>query len=226
MTGAMQPRRRLAQALAGRPGVPDQISNAPVNPVAPVDPMEGIYTVPGADVGNSDGQHTGQSYGEMSPQDFNQAAQDRANAGWAERNLPSMALPAGLGFLGGMMDDSAFEGEQDKRSAQFAGAGQMMPDELMGQGGGAPGGYSGGWDGPSGGMAGMDVGAQSPDQDMAAGFAEGGLVTPDRLLGPNPPGPDDGFVALDVGEVVLNPRQQRKVGMDRIARALMGARTA
>jgi hypothetical protein len=31
-------------------------------------------------------------------------------------------------------------------------------------------------------------------------------VTSDRLIGPNPPGPDDGYGALDAGEVVI-PRE-------------------
>lgn len=48
----------------------------------------------------------------------------------------------------------------------------------------------------------------------------GGRVTRDRLIGPDPPGPDDGFAALQVGEVVLNKEQQKQVGRKRIAEAL------
>lgn len=36
------------------------------------------------------------------------------------------------------------------------------------------------------------------------GWAEGGIVTADRLQGPNPAGPDDGYGGLDAGEFVVN----------------------
>lgn len=44
------------------------------------------------------------------------------------------------------------------------------------------------------------------------GYALGGLVTPDRLHGMNPAGPDDGFAALDKGEFVITSEMVKKHG--------------
>lgn len=57
----------------------------------------------------------------------------------------------------------------------------------------------------SGGMFG---GAQSGD----VGFASGGMVTKDRLHGPDPAGPDDGYGALDDGEFVLTAKAVKELG--------------
>ena len=54
-----------------------------------------------------------------------------------------------------------------------------------------------------GSMEGMGgIGAEGP-----AGYARGGMVTRDRMRGPNPPGPDDGWIKADVGEMVV-PRDK------------------
>jgi hypothetical protein len=162
----------------------------------------------------------GRGYSGMSPAEFNQSAQNRANAGFLERNAPSAILgllPGGmlLGQAIKSLDDSAFKGEQQVRSADFIGKGQMSPDDFMAGGSsltgaeGVAGANAGG--GEYGGLGGMRDG----------GFAEGGFVTPDRLMGPDPAGPDEGFAALMSGEVVLTPEQQREIGLEKIARALM-----
>lgn len=44
----------------------------------------------------------------------------------------------------------------------------------------------------------------APPNSKPGGFAAGGPVTPDALQGPNPPGPDEGFAALQPGEEVVN----------------------
>ena len=49
------------------------------------------------------------------------------------------------------------------------------------------------------------------------GYAKGGHVTMDRLHGPNPPGPDDGYVALDRGETVITAEATRRYGKDVMA---------
>lgn len=68
------------------------------------------------------------------------------------------------------------------------------------------GGYSGGGDsGPSGGS---DYGGASD----YGGFADGGKVTKDRLKGPNPPGPDEGYGALLSGEYVIKKSAVKKYG--------------
>jgi len=57
-----------------------------------------------------------------------------------------------------------------------------------------------------------------------SGFQAGGVVTESAMVGPDPRGPDQGFVAVRKNEAILTPEQQKKVGRERIARALMGSR--
>jgi hypothetical protein len=86
------------------------------------------------------------------------------------------------------------------------------------------GGYGNDYSGPSeGGGAstggGTDGGATGGATDGSndsggSGFAKGGHVTADRLKGPNPPGPDDGYAALDVGETVITAEATRRYGKD------------
>lgn len=73
------------------------------------------------------------------------------------------------------------------------------------------GGYQGG--GPDLGTAGggYDGGGQSEAAADAA-YATGGAVTRNRLIGPNPTGPDDGYAALDVGEHVLTADDVARLG--------------
>lgn len=49
------------------------------------------------------------------------------------------------------------------------------------------------------------------------GFFGGGSVTRDRLSGPNPPGPDEGFAALKPGEFVLSAPATQAIGPDVLA---------
>lgn len=81
-------------------------------------------------------------------------------------------------------------------------------------------GYQGG--GPDLGVAGggYDGGTQSEAAADAA-YAKGGPVTASRMIGPNPPGPDDGYAALDAGEHVVTAKDVRKIGgHDALRRAL------
>jgi hypothetical protein len=54
----------------------------------------------------------------------------------------------------------------------------------------------------------MFGGAESGD----VGFAMGGMVTRDRLIGMNPNGADDGYGALDAGEYVIRKSAVDKYG--------------
>jgi hypothetical protein len=45
-------------------------------------------------------------------------------------------------------------------------------------------------------------------------FNKGGKVTMNRLLGPNPMGPDDGYGGLDDGEFVINAKSVGKYGIE------------
>lgn len=75
-------------------------------------------------------------------------------------------------------------------------------------GGVDPNGGGGGYDGGGYG-AGMNDGSGS---DAPGGFAKGGHVTRDRLIGPDPHGPDDGYAALDHGEYVIKASDVKKLG--------------
>ena len=46
------------------------------------------------------------------------------------------------------------------------------------------------------------------------GFAQGGYVSMQRLQGPNPAGPDDGYAALKDGEFVINDKAVKKYGIE------------
>lgn len=219
------------------------------------------------------GMGGGQSYSGMTNAEFNQAAQDRANAGFAERNMGPAIMGLGSpvpggGMLAGLMDQSMFEGVQGQRAQDFRGRGQSMPDEDMmagyggvGQGGGAPGGvgvdvsgaqasapgmfYAGGivegedlmakpvvhhelesqWDNGDAGDPGESSEMMRWNNQDAAGFTNGGIVEEGRMTGPNPMGPDQGFVAVREGEAILTPEQLAQLPPDarmKIARMLMG----
>ncbi len=138
------------------------------------------------------------------------------------------------GWLGGQADGpnmGSFTTITDDGSARAAALGNIASTE----GGG---GYS------SGGFNDTTTPADSPssasdptgsDAPAGSGWAKGGHVTRDRLTGPNPDGPDDGYGALDHGEFVLRTSAAQKLGpeiLDRLnrgkfnrealARALMG----
>jgi len=76
------------------------------------------------------------------------------------------------------------------------------------QGGG---GYGGGGDGAAGrGEPGGDRGGWG----RGGGYAKGGHVSMQRLQGPNPAGPDDGYAALKDGEYVINDKAVKKYGIE------------
>lgn len=51
-------------------------------------------------------------------------------------------------------------------------------------------------------------------RDAGGGFYKGGQVTMDRLQGPNPMGPDDGYAGLKDGEFVINAKSVGKYGIE------------
>lgn len=62
-------------------------------------------------------------------------------------------------------------------------------------------------------VAGTTGSASDPDSEANSGmFSRGGKVTQKRLAGPNPPGKDDGYAALDAGEYVVNAKAAKKHG--------------
>ena len=46
------------------------------------------------------------------------------------------------------------------------------------------------------------------------GLYKGGHVSMQHLNGPNPKGPDDGYVALKMGEYVINDKAVKKYGIE------------
>lgn len=79
-------------------------------------------------------------------------------------------------------------------------------------GGNVGGGYSGG------GVNANDLGASLAEGNTTGTFANGGIVMPQDIAGPNPPGPDPGTVGASPGEVILNPQQQQMMGPEAMAR--------
>jgi hypothetical protein len=89
-------------------------------------------------------------------------------------------------------------------------------------------GLDGGSDGQGAGMGGMDAagmggggmeaGGGYGGMDGAGGMYRGGIVTENRLRGPDPRGPDDGYVAMDRGEGVLTAEAVRHYGPGIVAR--------
>jgi len=64
---------------------------------------------------------------------------------------------------------------------------------------------------------GADVGSVGDASTMSPGggyFSEGGHVSMQRLQGPNPAGPDDGYAALKDGEYVINDKAVKKYGIE------------
>jgi len=59
--------------------------------------------------------------------------------------------------------------------------------------------------------------AQQLDASSTGGMARGGMVHGGLMFGPNPPGPDDGAVNLDMGEYVI-----KKSSVDKYGKGLLG----
>ena len=67
---------------------------------------------------------------------------------------------------------------------------------------------------PDGGVSGGAYG-YDPDGGVSQGmWADGGFVTKDRLVGPDPEGPDDGYGGLDEGEAVIPTKMVDRYGED------------
>jgi hypothetical protein len=73
-------------------------------------------------------------------------------------------------------------------------------------------------DAASQGDAGYDGGGNTDSGGGEGGgdYAKGGFVRA-GLLGPNPPGPDDGYASLDVGELVVPKRIAKKLNKQQVA---------
>ena len=89
----------------------------------------------------------------------------------------------------------------------------QAPGESGRGGGGGMGGDGGG--GRYGGdNSGDNAGWGSRDAGGDGGYAQGGHVSMQHLLGPDPEGPDDGYAALKDGEFVINDKAVKKYGIE------------
>ena len=106
---------------------------------------------------------------------------------------------SGLGLSTGQYGGSAQSNvDHQGKSGDFGGMNDI--------GAGDMGGGIGGGQGDLGGGAGTgDMGAMN-------GLYHGGIVTQNKLRGPDPSGPDDGHVAMDLGEGVLTAKAVRHYG--------------
>lgn len=102
---------------------------------------------------------------------------------------------------GGFASWGGYDGAQMAAAAQQA-MNSNDADNPQDNGGGAPDGSDGHNDDPTGGGA------------EGLGWAEGGFVTKDRLVGPDPEGPDDGYGGLDEGEAVIPTKMVDRYGED------------
>jgi hypothetical protein len=73
---------------------------------------------------------------------------------------------------------------------------------------------SSGGGGGGGDTAGRGEPGNRGEWGRGGGYAKGGQVTMDRLQGPNPMGPDDGYGGLDDGEYVINAKSVGKYGIE------------
>jgi hypothetical protein len=92
--------------------------------------------------------------------------------------------------------------DADAAAAKAAAENKAANDALLMTGGGGDGGVGVGGD-----SAGTGAGAGTGNAMAKGGYVHGGL-----MFGPNPPGPDDGAVNLDMGEYVIKKSSVNKYG--------------
>lgn len=84
------------------------------------------------------------------------------------------------------------------------------------------GGMDSGQGGGAGGVNAADLGASLAEGNTTGMFSKGGRVTRDKLGGPDPAGPDDGFAGLDENEYVIRAAAARKAGPQALNRLNSG----
>jgi hypothetical protein len=122
-------------------------------------------------------------------------------------------MDAALGLSIGFGGDPSAAGMAAADGVGASGIGEGIGGVSMGEGIGAGGpGSAGGGDNPGGdgGGVGGDGGGVGGD---GAAWAKGGYVTQDRLMGPDPAGPDTGSGLLQAGEYVIKKSAVDKYGL-------------
>lgn len=114
---------------------------------------------------------------------------------------------------------AAMNGAKAAGQPQVAGQAPAMPG-MMAEGGALGEQQGSDFGGMASGMelAGLNAEAERNSANGAAGLAKGGPVTAAHMAGPNPPGPDDGFVPLDKGEYVIKASAAKTIGKPALAK--------
>lgn len=149
-----------------------------------------------------------------------QAAKYFGNDGWYDSRLEKMGVNPTIsldtqGILAGTSMQKAlnalnpsggFVSTPDTQAVQNAINRTDFSGMDRGGGGDSGGRYGGDNSGDNAGWGSRDAGGD--------GFAQGGHVSMQRLQGPNPEGPDDGYAALKDGEFVINDKAVKKYGIE------------
>lgn len=148
-----------------------------------------------------------------------------------DNNPQISAPPLGVGaFLSGMLNNASFglAGTPVSDSMVSSAISGVEQPGVPGNPANDPDSYTdaqaGGGSGASGGGHASDSygGGTGDPSGSGAPFYRGGHVTPEKLGGPNPPGPDDGHATLDVGEFVIRASAAEKLGPDILERLNSG----
>lgn len=146
------------------------------------------------------------------PPDPNFSGQGSATARNEAMQSAIAAANAQGGFVANPMGSDPAQRAAVTRAAQAAEADRQPIRETIRSDQSLSGGHTGGGGGRySGNNSGDNAGWGSRD---AGGFAYGGYVSMQHLLGPDPEGPDDGYAALNDGEFVINDKAVKKYGIE------------
>jgi len=229
---ALTPQRTLSPSYAAQAGQTTANTNlggfnpAIYNPAATTAPLTGLLAAAGSD--GSGGSNAGDARG-PGTDNFNDGQTGYGVlgnlAGEAQRagfntlgGFLASGIPVGAAYKGGSYSiaDLAALGNKDAIAALAAEAALAPGREaanaatIAGFGtdvGSADAGSARGGEGDGGG------GARAGGGATGGGYmAKGGMVTPQQVKGRNPPGPDDGYTGLDIGEYVIRKKAVQKYG--------------
>jgi hypothetical protein len=150
------------------------------------------------------------------PPDPNFSGQGSATARNEAMQSAIAAANAQGGFVANPMGSDPAQRAAVTRAAQAAEAArQPITESRSGGGGGSQrGGESvGGYSGKAASRAASGQFGMDPS-NRGDSFAQGGYVSMQRLQGPNPAGPDDGYAALKDGEYVINDQAVNQYGIE------------
>jgi hypothetical protein len=141
-----------------------------------------------------------------------QLAKNFGSGGWYDSRLekmgvnPTISLDTQNALAGESMQRALNSQSQSQANAAAAQASREAAGSGRRDAGGERG-YSGDNSGDNAGWGSRDAGGDS-------GYAKGGYVSMQRLQGPNPAGPDDGYAALKDGEYVINDQAVNQYGIE------------